>query len=264
MNLIITAGGTRERIDTVRTITNEATGKLGSLIAEEFSRRLEDREHTIYYLCGIGSIVPKVRDENIHVIYIEGTSQLQSEMERLLTSHEIHAVVHSMAVSDYRVKTITTMEILENIIRKKFLLSTESKSKSESTFDQSWNIQLSEEIKSQSFQNGTKISSEIESPILILEKTPKIISIIKDLRPGTILVGFKLLSSVNEEVLIKTAYDLLIKNKCDYVFANDTDSIKNGCQEGFLLDERGSIIKYAGKENIAKGIADAILIGKKC
>ncbi|MDR1596547.1 MAG: phosphopantothenoylcysteine synthase, partial [Treponema sp.] len=31
MNILISAGGTRERIDSVRSITNTATGRLGSL-----------------------------------------------------------------------------------------------------------------------------------------------------------------------------------------------------------------------------------------
>ncbi|MFO7160860.1 MAG: phosphopantothenoylcysteine decarboxylase, partial [[Clostridium] cellulosi] len=36
MNVLITAGGTTENIDPVRKIKNTATGRLGSLIAEEF------------------------------------------------------------------------------------------------------------------------------------------------------------------------------------------------------------------------------------
>ena len=48
--IIVTAGGTRERIDEVRSITNGATGRLGSLIADELSKRLSAQEHTLYYL----------------------------------------------------------------------------------------------------------------------------------------------------------------------------------------------------------------------
>ena len=36
MKILITAGGTTESIDTVRGITNFATGSLGKLTAEEF------------------------------------------------------------------------------------------------------------------------------------------------------------------------------------------------------------------------------------
>ena len=36
--IIITAGGTSEKIDNVRKITNSSTGKLGKLIAEHLMR----------------------------------------------------------------------------------------------------------------------------------------------------------------------------------------------------------------------------------
>lgn len=47
--VIITAGGTSERIDNVRKITNSSTGKLGCTIANEILSTLEDVE--IYYIC---------------------------------------------------------------------------------------------------------------------------------------------------------------------------------------------------------------------
>ena len=37
INVLITSGGTVEKIDAVRGITNFSTGKLGSLLAESFS-----------------------------------------------------------------------------------------------------------------------------------------------------------------------------------------------------------------------------------
>lgn len=37
MRVLITAGGTSEKIDNVRSITNHSTGRLGCLIAEKFS-----------------------------------------------------------------------------------------------------------------------------------------------------------------------------------------------------------------------------------
>ncbi|HBC90535.1 MAG TPA: phosphopantothenate--cysteine ligase, partial [Lactococcus sp.] len=44
MKILITAGGTTEPIDTVRGITNFATGSLGKFTAEEF---LEHGHHVI-------------------------------------------------------------------------------------------------------------------------------------------------------------------------------------------------------------------------
>ena len=36
MNILITSGGTSEKIDQVRSITNHSTGQLGKMIAERF------------------------------------------------------------------------------------------------------------------------------------------------------------------------------------------------------------------------------------
>jgi len=253
MNLIITAGGTSERIDTVRTITNNATGRLGSLIAEEFSRKLIHKTHKIYYLCGIGAVVPTLENVDTQIIRIEGTQQLQSEMNRLLNTQSINAVIHSMAVSDYKVASITTAGLLAQDIVK------EANRFSELTTKEEWQKLILGALQKQSIFGEQKISSELENPLLILEKTPKIIGMIKQISPQTILVGFKLLSGVSKEELIETAYQLLKRNKCDYVFANDMTSMKDGNQEGYLIDERGDYKKLISKRQIAEEIVDSIL-----
>ena len=55
MDILITAGGTSERIDEVRKISNIATGRLGSLIADAFLQKDTD----VTYLCTEGAILPK-------------------------------------------------------------------------------------------------------------------------------------------------------------------------------------------------------------
>ena len=253
MNLIVTAGGTRERIDPVRTIANEATGRLGSLIADELSRRLSAQEHTIYYLCGVDSASPAVNDPEIHIIRIEGTEQLQRELSGLLTTQHIDAVVHSMAVSDYKVSCVTTPGLIAESVAEKFCGLLTAPSRDE------WQNIIQEAPVKHSLGSGQKISSELDHPVLILERTPKIIEMIKKISPETTLIGFKLLSGVAEKELIETAYRLLLKNGCDFVLANDTDSIKNGNHEGYLIDTDANFVKFTGKENIAKGITDSLL-----
>lgn len=252
MELIITAGGTRERIDSVRAITNDATGKLGSLIAEEFSQRLKTREHKIYYLCGMGAIVPEVKDADILVIRIEGTDQLSEKMRYLLTTQKIDAVIHSMAVSDYKVSSVTTAELVAQTIYQKIRISEKKPS-----------LQELREVVTDAFTDQAikepKISSGLEHPLMMLKRTPKIIDLIKETSPQTVLVGFKLLSGVNREMLIETAYQLLKRSRCDFVLANDTDTIKAGKHTGYLVDKNGSYETFTGKEQIAKGIADRIL-----
>ena len=253
MNFIVTAGGTREKIDAVRTITNDATGKLGSLITEELSNRLVEQDHTIYYLCGAGSLLPNVDDSGIRVIRIESTEQLQRELSNLLTTRKIDSVIHSMAVSDYKVSTITTPDFIADSLYEKFRDSHTVPSL------ENWRNMIQEAFTNDLFDGKKKISSELEHPVLVLEKTPKIIGMIKKASPQTILVGFKLLSGVSEEKLIETAYNLLLKNQCDFVLANDKNSIIDGNHEGYLVDSGANFVKFSGKEQIAKGIVDSLL-----
>ncbi len=253
MNLIVTAGGTRERIDAVRAITNDATGRLGSLIAAEFSRRLASQEHTIYYLCGAGSILPVTDDPNIRIITIEGTEQLQRELTALLRTGRIDAVIHSMAVSDYKINCVTTPDLVTEHVAEKFRDSKIALSREQ------WRTVIQEAFAAQPIGTEQKISSDLEHPVLVLEKTPKIINMIKKISPNTILIGFKLLSGVSKDKLIETAYSLLLKNKCDFVLANDTASMKNGNHVGYLIDSEADFVRFSGKEQIAKGIADSVL-----
>ncbi|MBW7571462.1 phosphopantothenoylcysteine decarboxylase domain-containing protein [Caproiciproducens faecalis] len=253
MNFIVTAGGTRERIDAVRTIANEATGKLGSLIADELNSRLAGQEHTVYYLCGTGSCLPNTQDGNIRVIPIEGTDSLQETLIGLLKEKKISAVIHSMAVSDYKVSCVTTPEQIANALAEKF------RSAAAPHTEKEWEQAVREAFFSSPISAKHKISSDLKHPALVLEKTPKIIGLIKDASPQTLLVGFKLLSGVSRKVLIDTAYHQLKKNRCTYVLANDMDSIEKGNHEGFLVDESGNYTAYSGKEQIAKGVADSVL-----
>ncbi len=254
MNLIITAGGTRERIDAVRAITNDATGRLGSLIGEEFSQRLVNQEHNIYYLCGMGAVTPNINNVGLHIIYIEGTDQLLSEMKRLLTSLKIDAVIHSMAVSDYKVSNVTTLEeVTQTFYQEGHKLLNKGNY-------EDWQKAILKAVQGKPLIGQQKISSDLDHPLLMLEKTPKIIGMIKEASPQTTLVGFKLLSGVSKENLIDTAYNLLLKNKCDYVLANDTHLIREDKHVGYLIDKEKNYKTFTNKKEIAKGIADCLLI----
>ena len=52
MKIMITAGGTSERIDDVRTITNSSTGRLGYAVGKAFAEKYRDDIEKIYYLHG--------------------------------------------------------------------------------------------------------------------------------------------------------------------------------------------------------------------
>lgn len=152
---------------------------------------------------------------------------LKEQLSRLLREENIHAVIHAMAVSDYMVDKVTTVEAIRTGIE-------------------------SDKIQ------GNKISSSIDDLAIILKRTPKIISMIKELSPGSRLVGFKLLSGVPHEELISVASALMKKNDCDFVLANDLSEIGAGMHRGYLIHRDGKVDEMATKDEIGRMIARRI------
>ena len=235
---IITAGGTSERIDNVRKITNSSSGKLGMLIADCLLK--ERNDILIYYVCSKNSLRPS--DDRVHVLEVEGTLDLKNTLEDLLLSNEINYFIHSMAVSDYMTDFVTNLSNIKESITKS------------SNIDEAFeNI---EAIK------GNKISSYEDNLVVVLKPTPKIISIIKNLSPSTYLVGFKLLDGVSKLELINTAKKLRDKNRCDLVVANDLSSIRNGEHIAYIIDNDNNVEEAHGKIKIAEYIVRRINYGK--
>ena len=226
--IIITAGGTSEKIDNVRKITNSSSGKLGMTIANHLLQ--ENKNILIYYICSKNSLRPF--DNRIKIIEIDGTIDLKNKVEKLLVNEHIDYFIHSMAVSDYMTDYVTTIEKIKESIRK-----------SDNIDEAFSNIEI---------VGGSKISSYESNLVIMLKPTPKIISIIKTLSPSTYLVGFKLLDGVSKEELIDVAKKLRDKNRCDLVVANDLSTIRNGEHIAYIIDKDDVIEESHGKNDIAK------------
>ena len=85
--IIITAGGTSERIDNVRKITNSSSGKLGALIASKLIELNDSNIEKIYYICSKNAIKPT--NSKIEIIEIVDTNDLKVVVEKLLTTEKI-------------------------------------------------------------------------------------------------------------------------------------------------------------------------------
>ena len=225
--IIITAGGTSEKIDNVRKITNSGTGKLGLAIANH----LIPKDVMIYYVCSKNAVRPS-NMANVKVIEIEGTKDLKQTIETLLTTEKIDYFIHSMAVSDYTTDYVTTIERIKSSLQSK--------------------DNIDEALKNVQTITGSKISSSEDNLVIVLKPTPKIISIIKTLSSETYLVGFKLLDNVSKEHLIAVATKLRDKNHCDLVVANDLEDIRNGNHLAYIIDKQDTIEEAYNKEDIAR------------
>ncbi|MDR3209004.1 MAG: phosphopantothenate--cysteine ligase [Oscillospiraceae bacterium] len=237
MNILITAGGTTERIDPVRGITNHATGRLGSLIADRFARDAEIAR--IFYICSRAAYRPE--GAKVAARFVTDTAELEAAVREVLREHRIDAVIHSMAVSDYRVRAVTTSARL---------------AESGTAEDAAAAI-----LRAEGLRRNEKISSAERDLIILLEPTPKIIALFRELAPNALLVGFKLLDGAARETLLGAAARLMERNACAFVLANDAREIDGARHAGYLLGRGGGedVRRFETKREIADGIADAVL-----
>ncbi len=95
LKVLVTAGATRERIDPVRFITNDSSGRMGFAIAEA----ARDRGADVTAVCGSVSVpVP----EGVRIIRIESAQNLYDVMMHEAPEQDI--IIQAAAVCDYRVE----------------------------------------------------------------------------------------------------------------------------------------------------------------
>jgi len=218
MNILITSGGTSEKIDRVRSITNHSTGWLGKIITETFL----DKGDQVTLVTTPKAVRPAAHP-NLTIVQIENVAELLETLEPLVHTHDV--LIHAMAVSDYTPVYMTGLEaVAASSDMTEFLNKTNSES---------------------------KISSQDDSQVLFLKKTPKIISLVKKWNPDIRLIGFKLLVDVSKEELLETARTSLIKNQAEIIVANDLTDISNHVHKAYLV-RNDTVTLAQSKEEIAQ------------
>ena len=245
-NIIVTAGPTNERIDSVMKITNMSTGKLGAIVADELLQ--EESLGTLFYLSPKLAVKPKTESKKLKLVQIESTIDLLNAIKKIITENKIYGMVHSSAVGDYYGEyTITGEQLAEEIAEKLFnqiLPKEELKRKVLSIIEQPESLT----------DNSHKISSYEKNLMVKLGLTPKVIGHIKELDPNILLIGFKLLDGVEKEELLEVATKLRQKNDADYIVANNLAEIHNGMHKATILNKDGIYTECETKQEIAKSL----------
>lgn len=92
MKIIITAGGTREYIDSVRFISNASTGKMGYAIAQA----AVDAGHKVLLISAPTDLVPPV---NVKLIKVISAAEMLSAVKNNFSNY--NCLIMAAAVSDY-------------------------------------------------------------------------------------------------------------------------------------------------------------------
>lgn len=205
--VLVTAGGTREKLDDVRYFGNFSSGRLGHAIASEYARR--GHEVTL--------IAPQLTCERFG--YDEAVAHESffsaAELQACLLGHQAaKLVIHVAAVADYRPLPV-----------------------------------------------DGKISSNMEYLRVRMEKVPKILP---QLRPhfgdSTTIVGFKLLSDVDEQDLYDAGGLQMEVADTDFCVANDLQMITPHERRVHLLGRDGTRQTFTGTTpDTAAMLASSIL-----
>lgn len=94
--VLITAGPTWVKIDSVRVISNTATGETGILLAEKLTRL--GAKVTLL----LGPIGKSNLNKKIRVLHFQYFDELKDLLEKELKTRKYDLAIHSAAVSDYR------------------------------------------------------------------------------------------------------------------------------------------------------------------
>ena len=227
MKILVTSGGTSEAIDSVRSITNHSTGRLGKIITET----LLTAGHEVCLITTKRALKPEAHP-NLSIREINNTKDLLVEIQERVRDYQV--LIHSMAVSDYKP---VYMAGFEEVLASSDLTEFLEKSNSES-----------------------KISSADDYQVLFLKKNPKIIGKVKEWNPNIRLIGFKLLVGVSKEDLLAAAKASLEKNQAELIVANDLTEISSGQHHAYLLGAN-TVTEAFSKEEIAEQLLSHIQKG---
>jgi len=253
LRIVITAGGTSEPIDEVRCISNRSSGRLARAIAGrlfEIGGRSVER---LYYIHGPGASLPET--PRTILAPVETVKDLSEFLSSLLRGGGVSAIVHAMAVSDYRVAGVASIESISAAIAHALSCGALRPSVKENALAGAIGRIIA---KTHSIASG-KIPSDIEDPVLLLDRTPKVISGLRTAAPKAVIVGFKLLCGVEEGELVGAGLRLLGATRCSYVFANDARAAFGSGHAGFLVAPDGSYERLEGIDEIAQRVAETVL-----
>lgn len=239
MRILITSGGTKVPIDTVRDITNMSRGTFGAKIASYFL----SSGYTVDFLAAKGSRTPFKMEADFAKQDMPEVLRELSEMAHLYRGSWMHyRELHYRNFDDYRAKLLAAL--CED--------------------DKGPDITI---LAAAVSDYGTKpIDGKIRTKDLqtiSLFEQPKVISEVKKRNAGTFLVGFKLLVNSTDEELEAAAKKQAISNGCEVVIANDLRDIKNSNHIARVYDSKRdqfTIFKgESGSDIIASDVCGKIL-----
>lgn len=203
--ILITAGSTTVPIDQVRAITNIFYGRTGTEIAKHYAEQGDE----ITLITSKADLLDGYHKAPIRVVPYRTFDQLKDTMGAEIAAHRYDIVIHSAAVSDYRVD----------------------------------GVYVETGGKLQALDKSKKVSSKHDNLFLRLIPTLKIVDLIRrEWNFRGLLVKFKLEVGLSDEELIAVAARSLKDSQADYIIANCLEWMGS---RAFIIDKNGNRWKTA-------------------
>jgi phosphopantothenate-cysteine ligase len=207
MNVLVTGGGTSAPIDDVRTITNVSSGRFAASITES-CLNLGAR---VWHIHAPSAQLPLIRSARFDLDAIDPAAELDrlSRLQRDWSAvrDRLHLLPLSRGtVADYAdtLRHVFTAQSIDVAF-----------------------LAMAVSDYEPTLRPG-KMSSEEDALLVYCHRTPKVIHIVRDWSPSVYLVGFKLLSRVSTEELIRNAEAACTINRADLTVANDLQTLVAG------------------------------------
>jgi len=205
MRILITSGGTRVDIDSVRHIGNMSRGTFGSRIARQIMLEAEGEIDRLTFLCARGSRTP--------FSTLVDMNEAGSETDKMWDVLELFDFCRPFEDVYDQQEFVTFQDYEERMA---------------DLLDQDFDLVILAAAVSDFLVDDPvegKIRTRDQMRIDLCE-APKIISSVKRALPKCKLVGFKLLVGSTDEELYMEACKSIEKNGCDMVVANDLRDIR--------------------------------------
>ncbi|HZZ42592.1 MAG TPA: phosphopantothenoylcysteine decarboxylase [Tepidisphaeraceae bacterium] len=210
MRCLVTAGNTRERIDSVRDWGNIFTGNTGLSIAQSLAHiatvdlLTSNRQH----------ITLLESTPSIHASPFTTHQELVGSLDALLARTQYNAIFMTAAVSDY--KPVSTYAVL-------------SRTPHADAQQETWQVQ--------NVQQG-KIKSTHKEIAILGQPTEKIIDLFRPRwHHKGLLIKFKLEVGISKDELLKIADASRRASQADYLVANTLEMVEGGNAGAYLLSD---------------------------
>ena len=213
LKVLLTSGGTRTTIDSVRHIGNMSRGTFGKHICDA----LLQAGHEVTFLYSKGSKAP-------HLVVSDLTQTSMLDLDEAVNFYYSHiSQYHPIEYGDFDDYAVKLRELLTHKYDVVILCAA---------------VSDYAPVKTEG-----KISSELDTLTIKLEKTPKLIREVKILAPEAFLVGFKLLVGSTSEQLDNAMRAQMEASGADLVVGNDLRDIKASNHSLRILDKSGYIVE---------------------